>query len=495
MQAEEYRQARNQEQLYLILLRYASLVLDTIPKHREYRRGDLTYQSLRDASIRAVSELEKLKIEIKFADRAAFEAAPYLPTAAPGAVRFGAGALVNGQPALPASPTDMAALDSLGTPGWAAMMAAQAAPVSLPPAQPSLQQGPPSRLLAMPDLTPSIALPPASSQMLSKHALMATPSLPQNRISQGGQQAGPSGSPYGASALPPESSTTPSYADLLASLNATNISPSAPPMPSPYSGELQLGPQELLVHTAPYPTGPLPPDATCCQPPSGQYSSAPSNLSATTTSPFPPPPNDQSLAVVPPPTGGVAEVRKRQRIRDVHLSASLMKEFLRYAESNTRRGIETCGILAGSLSADDARFTITALIVPKQEGTTDTVQALAEEEIFEAQDSRSLYPLGWIHTHPTQSCFLSSVDVHTQCGYQTMLDEAVAIVMAPSQSRNQMGVFRLTTPGGLSLVQQCELRGFHAHPPTDTKQPLYEECSNVYLNERIGYEVIDLRRI
>ena len=34
------------------------------------------------------------------------------------------------------------------------------------------------------------------------------------------------------------------------------------------------------------------------------------------------------------------------------------------------------------------------------------------------QDKRSLYPLGWIHTHPTQTCFLSSVDVHTQCGYQ-----------------------------------------------------------------------------
>ena len=36
------------------------------------------------------------------------------------------------------------------------------------------------------------------------------------------------------------------------------------------------------------------------------------------------------------------------------------------------------------------------------------------------QDKRSLYPLGWIHTHPTQTCFLSSVDVHTQCGYQVL---------------------------------------------------------------------------
>lgn len=32
--------------------------------------------------------------------------------------------------------------------------------------------------------------------------------------------------------------------------------------------------------------------------------------------------------------------------------------------------------------------------------------------------SRALYPLGWIHTHPTQTCFLSSVDIHTHCGFQ-----------------------------------------------------------------------------
>ena len=43
---------------------------------------------------------------------------------------------------------------------------------------------------------------------------------------------------------------------------------------------------------------------------------------------------------------------------------------------------------------------------------------LAEEEIFEVQDSRALYPLGWIHTHPSQTCFLSSVDIHTHCGFQ-----------------------------------------------------------------------------
>ncbi|EFJ42269.1 hypothetical protein VOLCADRAFT_67197 [Volvox carteri f. nagariensis] len=210
----------------------------------------------------------------------------------------------------------------------------------------------------------------------------------------------------------------------------------------------------------------------------------------------PPPPTDISSTPAPatgPASGGPKELRKRAQLRDVHVSVALMEEFLAYARSNTSRGIESCGILAGRLLAGDSTFAITTLIIPKQEGTTDTVTALNEEEVFEAQFSRELYPLGWIHTHPTQTCFLSSVDVHTQCGYQTMLDEAVAIVMAPSDVSKKCGIFRLSTPGGLGLVQKCPQRGFHVHPPTDTGQELYELCSHVFLNPRTHHEVLDLR--
>ena len=398
-----------------------------------------------------------------------------MPTAAPGATRFDK-----------LRQEDAASLDSLGTPQWAQRMAAEGggggggggtvagslAALTISPAS--------SRLLEMPDLRPSFALPPASGQMLSKHAL-SYPSTSTTTSNNSKVYGASTNAPHAA---PPPPPPVPTYSELLASLNNGNTDATTILAPSPYGGELLLGPQQLAIQTAPYPTAPLPPGATCCPPP--PYSTSSENIS--------PPSQSQSSAITTQPSGGgIGEVRQRQRIRDVHLSASLMKEFLRYAASNTSRGIESCGILAGSLSPDDARFTITALIIPKQEGSSDTVQALAEEETFEVQDSLALYSLGWIHTHPTQSCFLSSVDVHTQCGYQTMLDEAVAIVMAPSQSRNQMGVFRLTTPGGLTMVQQCPLRGFHSHPQTSTGQPLYEECSNVYLNERIGYKVIDLR--
>ncbi|GER45991.1 COP9 signalosome complex subunit 5 [Striga asiatica] len=100
----------------------------------------------------------------------------------------------------------------------------------------------------------------------------------------------------------------------------------------------------------------------------------------------------------------------------LHISTELMNSFMKLAKSNTDKNLETCGVLAGSLR--NRKFFITALIIPKQESTSDSCQTTNEEEIFEVQDKQSLFPLGWIHTHPTQSCFMSSIDVHTHYSYQ-----------------------------------------------------------------------------
>lgn len=44
----------------------------------------------------------------------------------------------------------------------------------------------------------------------------------------------------------------------------------------------------------------------------------------------------------------------------------------------------------------------------------------------------SLMSVPWFpQTHPTQTAFLSSVDLHTHCSYQMMLPEAIAIVCSP----------------------------------------------------------------
>ncbi|XP_058091497.1 AMSH-like ubiquitin thioesterase 1 isoform X3 [Magnolia sinica] len=175
----------------------------------------------------------------------------------------------------------------------------------------------------------------------------------------------------------------------------------------------------------------------------------------------------------------------------VHISTKMMDSFMRMAKSNTDRNLETCGVLAGSLK--NRKFFVTALIIPKQESTSDSCQTTNEEEIFEVQDKQSLFPLGWIHTHPSQSCFMSSIDVHTHYSYQIMLPEAIAIVMAPTDSSRKHGIFRLTTPGGMSVIRQCPQRGFHHHDEPAGGGPIYDSCSDVYMNPSLKFDVMDLR--
>ena len=99
-------------------------------------------------------------------------------------------------------------------------------------------------------------------------------------------------------------------------------------------------------------------------------------------------------------------------------------------------------------------FVVTQLVLPRQKGTSDTCEMIDEDQLFEYQMKEDLITLGWIHTHPTQDCFLSSVDIHTQLSYQLMLPEAVAVVMAP-QRRPDYGVFSLSR-SGLVTIRNCQ---------------------------------------
>lgn len=116
-------------------------------------------------------------------------------------------------------------------------------------------------------------------------------------------------------------------------------------------------------------------------------------------------------------------------IRPVFLPTGLREEFLRIAGPNTRQGLELCGILCGT-SVNNALF-ISCLIIPQQTCTTDTCETDNEEAVMEFCMREDLMVFGWIHTHPTQTCFMSSRDLHTQSGYQVMMPESIAIVCAP----------------------------------------------------------------
>lgn len=116
-------------------------------------------------------------------------------------------------------------------------------------------------------------------------------------------------------------------------------------------------------------------------------------------------------------------------IRSIFLPKKLRATFLDIASHNTRRGLEMCGILCGT-PVNNALF-VRCLIIPDQKCTSDTCETENESAIFDFCAGEDLMVLGWIHTHPTQTCFMSSRDLHTHAGYQVMMPESIAIVCAP----------------------------------------------------------------
>ncbi|XP_052021011.1 STAM-binding protein-like [Apodemus sylvaticus] len=151
-------------------------------------------------------------------------------------------------------------------------------------------------------------------------------------------------------------------------------------------------------------------------------------------------------------------VEKGRGLRQVVLPHDLCDKFLTAAGMNTKKKIETCGVLCGALVGEE--YHISHILIPVQEGGPDYCCAKHEEDLFFIQEGLGLITLGWIHTHPTQTAFLSSVDLHTHFAYQTMLPESIAVVCAPKYK--QTGIFTLT-PIGLQEISDCPWRGFHTH--------------------------------
>ncbi|KAH8406943.1 hypothetical protein KR222_000893 [Zaprionus bogoriensis] len=174
-------------------------------------------------------------------------------------------------------------------------------------------------------------------------------------------------------------------------------------------------------------------------------------------------------------------------LRTVHVPSDTMDVFLQLAHANTSSNIETCGVLAGHLARNE--LYITHIITPQQHGTPDSCNTMHEEQIFDVQDQLQLITLGWIHTHPSQTAFLSSVDLHTHCSYQMMMPEAIAIVCAPKY--NTTGFFILTPHYGLDYIAQCRQSGFHPHP---NDPPLFMEAQHMKMDSQAKIKVVDLRR-
>ncbi|KAF8477671.1 Mov34-domain-containing protein [Russula ochroleuca] len=212
------------------------------------------------------------------------------------------------------------------------------------------------------------------------------------------------------------------------------------------------------------------------QPPHAPYTAGPG------TRPPPVPPRE----VIAPPSRGPDPVARE--LKTVSFPRDCLNRFTSIASINTARNRETCGLLLGK--DNGGRFVVTTLLIPKQHSTSDTCAMDGEELVMQFTEERSLITLGWIHTHPTQSCFMSSVDLHTHSGFQRMLPESFAVVCAPNSTPN-FGIFRLTDPPGLQTILECQAsEAFHPHP----ERPIYTDADKGHVQIRdLPLEIVDLR--
>ncbi|KAI1160593.1 hypothetical protein F5B18DRAFT_631867 [Nemania serpens] len=201
----------------------------------------------------------------------------------------------------------------------------------------------------------------------------------------------------------------------------------------------------------------------------------------------PEPPKKQQIVAFKP----AAYLENGEPIRPVFLPSQLRRRFLEIASENTKRGLEMCGILCGT-AVNNALF-IRCLLIPEQKCTSDTCETENENSMAEYCFQEELLILGWIHTHPTQTCFMSSRDLHTQSGYQVMLPESIAIVCAP-KFEPSFGIFRLTNPPGLSHILDCKQSStFHAHSVDNLYTGAEHPPGHVYEHDNLEFYVQDIR--
>lgn len=259
-------------------------------------------------------------------------------------------------------------------------------------------------------------------------------------------------------------------------------------------------PKEQIYRTSGTPSIPPPlppkPHTPSQSDPYGQFQPPP--VPGKYTSTAPPVPAKYAAERPPTPSNELDEftfkpsafLENGDPLRPVFLPSQLRAQFLSSASHNTRLNLETCGMLCGILK-NNALF-ITRLVIPEQTSTSDTCETLNEEEFFDYCDKEELLVVGWIHTHPSQTCFMSSRDLHTHVGYQVMMAESIAIVCAPSKQPS-WGCFRLTDPPGKQAILSCSKPGiFHPH---DTDN-IYTEAlkpGHVVELQNAPLEIVDMR--
>ena len=131
---------------------------------------------------------------------------------------------------------------------------------------------------------------------------------------------------------------------------------------------------------------------------------------------------------------------------------------------------------------------MTHVLIPEQIGTLNTCEALVPEDIEKYQNDNNLIEIGWIHTHPTFSAYMSSIDVHQHCFRQKLMHESIAVVC--SIKDNITEIFNMTEDG-LNTIANCKVEGPHDH--SHIMLPIYKKATHVQIVNDVFTELHDQR--
>ena len=169
-----------------------------------------------------------------------------------------------------------------------------------------------------------------------------------------------------------------------------------------------------------------------------------------------------------------------KRLRKIQIPSDVYEKFVELSKSNSQKGMETEGILAGQMKENE--FRVTHLLILPESRNIDYGD-------LAVQQKHNLLLLGWIGTQNTFSPSYTSVDLHKQHYFQNQLAEAIGTIYSISSSTYSS---LSLTEQGVMEIKKCIMDPtiFHHHTQ---KPPLYKSPTHMYNSTAVKVSVIDMR--
>nr|CAD7439347.1 unnamed protein product [Timema bartmani] len=291
----------------------------------------------------------------------------------------------------------------------------------------------------------------------------------------------------------------------------TRPPPTIAPPKVPKPKEPTRPPPTIAPPKVPKPKEPTRPPPTIAPPkvPKPKEPTRPPTIMAPSKVPVPKEPTQSYSKKIPPPADTRAKPKEEvvnldsplfngHRLRTIFVPRTFAETFKHTIRAITARELESCGNLFGYVGPGNNLY-VSTLVIVSQNGQRSYVEQTLEGDIQLMgyfADNPGMMQLGWIHTHPVQTNFMSSTDMHTQYIYQSSIPEAIGIVCsgcAFNRERHENKVYHLSEIG-LNTIKKCKNpQGgvVHFHEPYYAKD-LYQLATHLVYND-YDMDVVDIR--